>query len=82
MELPDSRCEGSTPDGAADGAGGELGLEVEIVEAAVEIPAGETTKVSRSEEADDGDSDASRNTPPSEEGSADGGISTAPEDIS
>jgi hypothetical protein len=78
MELPDSRCEGS----AADGAGGELGLEVEIAEPAVEIPAGETTEVSRSEEADDVDSDTLRNTSPSEEGSVDIVISTTPGDMS
>jgi hypothetical protein len=77
MELPDSRCEGSAADGVADGTGGELGLEVEAVDAA-----GETSEVSRSEEADDGDSDTPRNTPPSEEGSVGKGISTAPGEIS
>jgi hypothetical protein len=75
VEIPDLRCEGS----AADGAGGELGLEVEIAEPAVEIPAGETTEVSRSEEADDVDSDTPRSTSPS---SVDEGISTTPGDIS
>jgi hypothetical protein len=82
MELPDSRCEASAADGAADGTGGDLGLKVGIVEDAVEIPAGETTEVSRSEEADDGDSDTPRNTPPSEEGSVGWGMSTTPGEIS
>ena len=67
MEEPALQCEGSAED-AADGAGGELGLEVEIVGAAVEIPAGGRTGISRSEEADDVESDAPGNTLPSEEG--------------
>ena len=78
MESPDFRCEGL----AADAAGGGLGLEVEVVEAAVEIPAGETTEVSRSEEADDVDSDTLPITSPSEEESVDKGISTTPGDMS
>jgi hypothetical protein len=78
MEFPNLRCEGL----AADGAGGGLGLEVEAVVAAFEIPAGETTEVSRSEEADDVDSDTLRNTSPSEEGSVDIVISTTPGDMS
>jgi hypothetical protein len=53
-----------------------------MVESAVEIPAGEMTGVSGSEEADDGDSDTPRNTPPSEEGSVEEGISTTSGDIS
>jgi hypothetical protein len=56
-EDPVSWCEGSAED-AADGAGRELGLEVEIVGAAVENPAGGRTGISRSEEADDVESDA------------------------
>jgi hypothetical protein len=69
-EDPASLCEGSAED-AADGAGGELGLEVEIVGATVEmvgaavekleITAGGRTGVSKSEEADDVESDARTN---------------------
>ena len=72
--------EGSVADGAVDGAGGELGTEGETVQAAVEIPAGETTGVLGSEKADDVDSDTPRNTPPSEEGPVDKGISNTPGD--
>jgi len=55
---------------------------VEIVEAAVEIPAGGTTRVSVSEEVDDVDSDGPRSTSPSEEGPVDDGTSTTPGDES
>jgi len=67
MEVPVLRCEGPAAEGAGDGAGVELGLEVEVVEAVVENPAGETTEVSRSEDADGVDSDIPRNTSPLEE---------------
>jgi hypothetical protein len=75
MEESVSRCEGS-----ADGVGGELGVEVaaEIVGAAVEIPAGGTTGVSRREEANDVEFDAPRDISPSEGVQVEEGTSTTP----
>jgi hypothetical protein len=73
MEVPVSRGEGSADD-AAEGVSKELGVEVEIVGAAV---AGGTTGVSRREEADDVESDAPCNTSPLEEGQVEEGTSTS-----
>ena len=57
--------------------GDGLGLEVEIIEAAVAVPGHGETGVS-SEEADDVESDILRNTSPSEEGPVGEGTSTTP----